>query len=738
MRKAVVKFCLMVLTTVVAPFSVYAQTSILTQHYDNARTGQNTNETILTPTNVNSTTFGKLFALGVDGYVYAQPLYVPGVVVPGQGTHNVLYVATEHDSLYAFDADTGGAPLWYVTFLVNGATTLSTSDVGNTQDIHPEIGITGTPVIDPATNTLYVVVNTKESGALIYRLHALDITTGAEKFGGPVMLSGSVPGTAPDGNGSSVPFNVQWANQRPGLLLQGGYLFIGFASHGDNGPWHGWILGYNATTLQQTGIWNTSPNGKGNGIWGAGSGLAADTEGNAYVSTGNGDDTVTIPAPPPSKTIDYGDSIVRISLANGNPTPTDYFTPYNQASLDSSDADLGSGGVLIPPDQGGPYPHILLEAGKTGEIYVVNRDQMTSDGSHYCNGCRSDPEIIQSVGGIGGLWSMPTYWNGNVYTWGNGDHLKAFTLSAGRLSASPTSQSAESSGFPGSTAAVSSNGTTNGIVWAVESDAYTSNGPAILRAYNAGNVSTLLYGSNLTSGRDQLGPAVKFVVPVVTNGKVYVGAQMEVDVFGLLGSEPQTAAPVMNPPAGSYEGSVSVTMSSATPNSTMYYTTDGTAPSTSSNLYSGPVTLTVTTTINAIAISSGAIQSTDSTAAYVVASQTAPPNFTPAPGTYVSGQSITLTDDTAGAVIYYTTNGTTPSTVPPFTTARLLSAAPPRSKRLAHIRDSAIAPSSAVHSRSPPMEPLPSTSASVSAIPVACDSTAAPIWMTAACNSPMV
>ncbi|MGA9569862.1 MAG: chitobiase/beta-hexosaminidase C-terminal domain-containing protein [Candidatus Acidiferrales bacterium] len=661
MRKAVVKFCLMVLTTVVAPFSVYAQTSILTQHYDNARTGQNTNETILTPTNVNSTTFGKLFALGVDGYVYAQPLYVPGVVVPGQGTHNVLYVATEHDSLYAFDADTGGAPLWYVTFLVNGATTLSTSDVGNTQDIHPEIGITGTPVIDPATNTLYVVVNTKESGALIYRLHALDITTGAEKFGGPVMLSGSVPGTAPDGNGSSVPFNVQWANQRPGLLLQGGYLFIGFASHGDNGPWHGWILGYNATTLQQTGIWNTSPNGKGNGIWGAGSGLAADTEGNAYVSTGNGDDTVTIPAPPPSKTIDYGDSIVRISLANGNPTPTDYFTPYNQASLDSSDADLGSGGVLIPPDQGGPYPHILLEAGKTGEIYVVNRDQMTSDGSHYCNGCSSDPEIIQSVGGIGGLWSMPTYWNGNVYTWGNGDHLKAFTLSAGRLSTSPTSQSAESSGFPGSTAAVSSNGTTNGIVWAVESDAYTSNGPAILRAYNAGNVSTLLYGSNLTSGRDQLGPAVKFVVPVVTNGKVYVGAQMEVDVFGLLNSEPQTAAPVMNPPAGSYEGSVSVTMSSATPNSTMYYTTDGTAPSTSSNLYSGPVTLTVTTTINAIAISSGAIQSTDSAAAYVVASQTAPPNFTPAPGTYVSGQSITLTDDTAGAVIYYTTDGTTPS-----------------------------------------------------------------------------
>ncbi len=661
MRKAVATGCLAVLATILAPLSASAQTSILTQHYNNARTGQNTNETILTPTNVNSTTFGKLFALGVDGYVYAQPLYVPGVAIPGQGTHNVLYVATEHDSLYAFDADTGGAPLWYVTFLVNGATTLSTSDVGNTQDIHPEIGITGTPVIDASTNTLYVVVNTKESGALIYRLHALDITTGAEKFGGPVQITGSVPGTAPDGNGTSVPFNVQWANQRPGLLLQNGYVFIGFASHGDNGPWHGWILGYDATSLKQTGIWNTSPNGKGNGIWAAGSGLAADSSGNAYVATGNGDDTVTTPAPPPSKSIDYGDSIVRVSLANGNPTPTDYFTPYNQASLDSADADLGSGGVLVPPDQGGPYPHILIQAGKSGEIYVVNRDQMTSDGSHYCNGCSSDPEIIQSVGGIGGLWSMPTYWNGIVYTWGNGDHLKAFSLNAGRLSASPISQSAESSGFPGSTVAVTSSGAANGIVWAVESDAYTSNGPAILRAYNATNVSTLLYASNLTSGRDQLGPAVKFVVPVVTNGKVYVGAQMEVDVFGLLGSEPQTAAPLMNPPAGSYAGSVVLTMTSATPNATIYYTTDGSAPSTASSIYSGPVTLTVTTTINAMAIASGSIQSSDTTAAYVVASQTAPPNFTPSPGSYISAQSVTLTDDTTGAVIYYTTNGTTPT-----------------------------------------------------------------------------
>src|SRR5580692_1392832 len=279
MRRAVAGACLFLLAIVVAPVSTFAQTPILTQHYDNARDGQNTDETILTRSNVNSTTFGKLFALGVDGQVYAQPLYVPGVVIPGQGTHNVLYVATEHDSVYAFDADAGGAPLWQVTFLVNGATTLSTSDVGNTQDINPEIGITGTPAIDSSTKTLYVVAHTKESGALIYRLHALDIATGAEKYGGPVQLTASAPGTAPDGNGSSVAFSGQWENQRPGLLLQGGYVFIGFASHGDNGPWHGWILAYNETTLAQTGVWNTSPNGKGNGIWNSGSGLAADTVG---------------------------------------------------------------------------------------------------------------------------------------------------------------------------------------------------------------------------------------------------------------------------------------------------------------------------------------------------------------------------------------------------------------------------------------------------------------------------
>ena len=658
MRKFVV--AALSLFAVSAVPAVFAQTPVLTHHYDNARTGQNTNETILTPATVDSTSFGKLFTLGVDGYVYAQPLYVPGLAIPGNGTHNVIFIATEHDSVYAFDAD-NGTQLWFRTFLINGATTLSTSDVGNTQDIHPEMGITGTPAIDSSTNTMYVVVNTKESGALIYRLHALDITTGLDKLGGPVQLSGSVPGSAPDGSGGMVPFNVQWENQRPGLLLINGYLFIGFASHGDNGPWHGWILGYNATTLKQTGLWNTSPNGKGNGIWGAGSGLAADAGGSAYVSTGNGDYTVNVPAAPPSTTIDYGDSVVRVSLTNGVPVPVDYFTPYNQQSLDDSDADVGSGGVLIPPDQTGTYPHILIQAGKQGSLYVINRDQMTKDGSHYCNGCSSDPEIIQTVTGSGGLWSMPSYWNGNVYTWGNGNNLKAFSLINGMLSTSPTSQSAESSSFPGSTVAISSNGTTNGIVWAVESDAYNSNGPAILRAYSATNVSNLLWASNLTGSGNTLGPAVKFVVPVVTNGKVYVGAQHEVDVFGIINPANQAVAPTFNPPAGSYAGGISVAITSTTPGATIYYTTDGSAPSSTSNLYSAAVPLSVTTTLRAIALKTGLIQSNDSTAAYVLSSQTAPPNFNPAPGTYVTAQSVTLTDDTAGATIYYTTDGTNPT-----------------------------------------------------------------------------
>ncbi len=661
-RDSLRKLMQVFLGVLVLAASAAAQTSILTQHYDNARTGQNTNETILTPTNVSAPmSFGKLFTFPVTGYVYAQPLYVPAVVIPGHGTHNVLYVATEHDLVYAFDADTLGAPLWTANFLTGTATTVPNGDV-STGDIVPEIGITGTPAIDSNTKTLYVVAKTKESGLYFHRLHALDITTGVEKFGGPILLNATVPGTG-DG-ATTITFSNQWENQRPGLLVNNGYVFIGFAAHGDNGPWHGWILAYNVnpTTglLQATGAWNTSPNGKGNGIWASGSGIAADTLGNAYIATGNGDYSFKSTAPPPSTSVDFGDSVVKFSLTNGVPVPTDYFTPYNQESLTDADSDLGAGGVIVVPDQTAPNPHVLVVAGKQGRLYIISRDQMTKNNSYYCNGCSSDPEILQTVDGIGGLWSMPAYWNGNMYFWGNGDNLKAYSMIGGALSSSPTSQSAEASNFPGSTPVVSSSGTTNGIVWAVESDGYNSDSPAILRAYDATDVGTLLYGSNLTG--DTMGAAVKFVVPVVTNGKVYVGTQQGVDVFGLTSGAARAAAPVFNPAGGSSGPGLQVTLTSATTGASIFYTTDGSTPTTASTLYTAAIPVSMTTTISAIAFENGFLQSTVATATFTISSQTAAPQAMPAPGTYTGNQSVTLADTTANATIYYTIDGTTPTT----------------------------------------------------------------------------
>src|SRR5277367_5540132 len=641
--------------------------SVLTQHNDISRTGQNTAETALTTANVNSTLFGKLFALSVDGQVYAQPLYVPGVTIPGLGTHNVVYVATENDSLYAFDADIGGAPLWQITLLTNGGSSLPNTYIV-AYDINPQIGVTGTPVIDPSTNTLYVVAKSLESATVTQRLHAIDITSGAEKFGGPVILHGSVPGTGPGSTSGTMPFNRLWENQRPGLLLLNVYVYIGFAAHGDNGPWHGWILSYNATTLAQAGLWCASPNGIGGGLWGAGSGLAADTMGTGriFVATGNGDFPVTSnvvpnPAPAPSSTVDFGDSMVQLTVSAGQITPTDYFTPYNSASLDSADTDLGSGGVLIPPDQTGPYKHILIEVGKQGHIYVVNRDTMTSDGSHYCNGCSSDPEIIQTITGNGGLWAAPAYWNGNVYFLGSGNYLKAYSLSNGLLSTSPMSQSATVTNYPGSTPTISASGTTNGIVWVVDSSGYSAQTPAVLRAYDATNVSTLWYDSSLTSGRDTLGAAIKFATPTVVNGKVYVGTRAEVDVFGLLSDLPQAAPPTFSVPGGSYGAGLQVSLSTTTPNATIYYTTDGTMPTANSQLYQSSIPVMATATINAIALETGYLASPISTATYIIASGTAAPDLSPAPGAYTTAQSVHLTDTTAGATIYYTTDGTTPT-----------------------------------------------------------------------------
>ena len=659
---------------VFCPRFTAAQPSVVTAHSDVARTGQNTNETILTPANVNQGQFGKLFSYAVDGYVYAQPLYLPGVNIPGRGTYNALFLATEHDSVYAFDADST-TMLWQATLLdathgaAPGATTVPNSDV-NSGDIVPEIGITGTPVIDPATGTLYVVGRTKENGRYVQRLHALDITTGAERieFNSPVELQASVPGSGSGSSGGTLPWDPRLENQRAGLLLLNGIVYVGFGSHSDTLPYHGWILAYSATSLQQTGAFCSTPNGSASGIWMAGSGLAADVVdpvnqpyGRLFIATGNGSFDA---APPYSNSMDYGDDLVRLDLTNGVPTVTDSFTPFNQQSLAANDEDTGSGGVLVLPDQTGGGPqHLLIQAGKEGRIFLVDRDNMGGYNPSQDAIVQEIPAAPATTGyQIGGVWGMPAYWNGNVYFWASQDSLKAFSFTNGFLSPTPTSQSAEVSGFPGPMLTVSANGNANGIVWTIESSAQ---GSAILMAHDALNVATLLYSSNQNPSRDDPGPAVKFAVPTVANGKVYVGAAYQVSVFGgLSGPQPQqTPTPVFSPGSETFTSSVQVTITDD-PRATIYYTTDGSTPTTSSTQYTGPVTVTTTETINAMATAPGFTPSAVASATYTrqqQPQQTPAPVFSPGSETFSSSIQVTITDD-PGATIYYTTDGSTPTT----------------------------------------------------------------------------
>lgn len=532
-----------------------AQVNLLTYRNDNGRTGLNPNETGLTLASVNTNTFGKLFAQAVDGYVYAQPLYLANVNVPGKGVHNVVFVATEHDSVYAFDADgnTGAnaAPLWHTSFLdpAAGVTTVSAADTGEPVDLVPEVGITSTPVIDPVNGTIFVCAKTREiSGGTtnyVHRLHALDVATGTEKAGGPAVIEAVVAGTGGGNDGAGhVPFVPLRQLNRPGLLWLNGVVYLGFGSHGDFGIYHGWVLGYDAQTLQQVVAYNTTPNGDEGAIWQAGAGLAADVLGNVYFMTGNG--TFSTNSADNGQN-NFGDSFVKLTTTNGWDV-ADYYTPSNQSELSAYDLDLGCGGPVLLPDEVGSaaHPHLLVGAGKEGSIYLLDRDNL---GRYHTSGPDGAVQVLSDVLGgpnhplyTGGFYGVPAYFDHRLYFAAIDDVIKVYHITGAQMGASPERVGSQVYLYPGgSSPCVSANGTNDAILWVLQNEAYGSSGPAILHAYNATNINLELYNSSQAGLRDQAGPAVKFTVPAVVNSKVYVGGQQTLTVYGLFA--PDTNAP---------------------------------------------------------------------------------------------------------------------------------------------------------------------------------------------------
>jgi hypothetical protein len=501
-------------------------------HNDLQRTGQNLQEYALTPANVHSSAFSKLFSCPVDGYVYAQPLWVANLNVGG-ANHNVVFIATEHDSVYAFDADSPSCLQLWKTSFINGTTvtTMFWQDTANnTNDVIPEIGITSTPVIDPATKTIYVVAKTKEtvgtgcsSGSPCYisRLHAMDITTGAEKFGGPVVIS-------------AANFNSLLHFNRPALLLSNGTVYVAFGSHGDGCNWQGWLFGYDPATLAQKFVRSTSDPAGCNGaaIWDGGAGPAADASGNVYVTTGNGSY---------NGTTNFSESTMKFS-----PTGSllDWFTPFNQSVLDANDVDMGSAGVIILPDSvaSAAHPHLALATGKIAVLYLLDISQaapgQTKMGKFNSGSNLDVQEVIpvpppNTTLSDGGNYVVSAFWNGNIYTTGQNYPLSQFTIANGSMSTPAFAVSTNRFPPRGGTPAISASGTTNGVVWILDLSGWTSTGSAVLYAYDATNVGNLLYSSP-ANGTGAAGAAVKFTVPTVANGRVYVGGQATVTVFGLL------------------------------------------------------------------------------------------------------------------------------------------------------------------------------------------------------------
>jgi hypothetical protein len=571
-----------------ATIAVTDLAGVFMHHNDLSRDGVNSQEYALTTANVNTNSFGKLFSCATatsaevqawQGAVFTQTLWVPSLNING-GVHNVIFAATQHDTVFAFDADANPCvTYWQVNLLdaFHGGTSGETPVVWNNVgygygDIYPEVGVTGTPVIDPSTNTMYLVGTSMISGGpgtpncpsapntLYQRLHALDLATGNEKFNAPIAITATVPGV---GDGSStVTFCPQMENQRLGLALASGTVYIGWSAHEDASPWHGWLIGYSAANVQQqVAIFNSSPNAQAGGIWASGGGPAVDSEGNIYVSTGNGNYDATLNGP---DNYDFGDSTLKLVPFSGitssgqNLNLVDWFTPDNQSTLSDDDVDLGSGQPIILPDQtSGPVLHLLVQIGKQGVVYLVNRDDMGQYSTNSNN-------IVQTFNGSpSGFYGTPAFWQDTLYFGGSldnpgyGDYLKMFTFNptTGNFDTTPASQSSHYFEFPGVTPSISSQGSSNGLVWAVEASAYgyanpnpidgTTNcsqvpvpavcvGPAILHAFDATNLTVEYWNSAMAlNNRDQAGNAIKFVPPTIANGKVYVSTRTEIDVYGL-------------------------------------------------------------------------------------------------------------------------------------------------------------------------------------------------------------
>jgi hypothetical protein len=513
----------------VATLTVNPPTDVLTQHNDNARTGQNLTETILTTANVNSTQFGKIGFYAVDGLVDAEPLYASNVAVPNQGTHNLLIAATENGSVYAFDVDSG-ATVWQTAVMKAGETAAPDPSYPGM----PQIGVNATPVIDRTSGpngAIYVVASSAqiENGVTTYyqRLHALDLALGTELFAGPVDIEATYPGTGDNSDGTNVIFDPEQYRERVALLLLNGVVYTAWASHYDIRPYTGWIIGYNEATLKQASVLNVTPNGNDGAIWMSGAGLAADSSGYIYLLDANGTFDATLNNAGFPSQGDYGNAFLKLSTTGGQLTVADYFEMDGGIEESDQDTDLGSGGAMVLPDMtdaSGRTVHLAVGAGKDNNLYVVNRDSM----GKFTPG---DHDAYQKLAGAlpNGVWAMPAYFNNAVYYGSMISSIQAFAVTNGKLSNTAFARTNNTFGYPGATPSISANGTNEGIVWAVENSK-----TAILHAYSAADLTELYNSNQAANGRDQFGNGNKFITPMIANGKVFVGTPNGVAVFGLL------------------------------------------------------------------------------------------------------------------------------------------------------------------------------------------------------------